>query len=99
MTCRIHVSDAVIAVHRAKRDGDMLKGFAGLLTGAVDFLGEGDALLSGLTAQERQLELRFNAGNQFARGEGFRKVVVRAGCYALDSRLLAGTGGKHDDRD
>ena len=55
-------------------------------------------LRDGLFAQAGHLQLRFNAGHEFARGEGLDEVVVRAGVDAFNARLFSGSGGKHDDR-
>ena len=53
----------------------------------------------GLAPHARQLELRPDAREQFARAERLDEILISAGIQALDSRLLARACRQQNDRD
>ena len=51
-----------------------------------------------LAADAREIQVRFDARQQFARGERLDEIVVGAGAASFDARLFAGTRREQHDR-
>ena len=86
----IHVGDAVVAIECAECNGYVLQRFAGKLARAVDLEGQRRFLFGSLMTHTRHFQLRIDAGNELASGEGLGEVVICAGFDALNASFTAG---------